>query len=647
MSTVVFTKQGTAATPTTGKVRLFMNTAGTLSSVDETGTVTIYGAGVTVEQVQDIIGGALVDTASIDMVYDDAADQIKANVLPAGVNHNALQNYIAAQHVDHSTVSVLAGTGMSGGGDISASRTLSIANTAVTPGTYGNATQIPSVTVNQQGQVTGVSTAAVSVTSASVSDFTEASQDAVGSALLDTTSVDFTYNDAANQISAVVLPAGVDHNALANFVANKHVDHSTVSITAGTGLTGGGDLTATRSLALSSVGTAGTYKSVTTDAQGRVIGGTNPTTLAGYGITDAQPVDGDLTALASLAGTGLIVRNAVDSAVVRTITAGTGLSVANGDGVSGNPTISLPATGTAGTYGAATSIPVLTTDAQGRITGVINTPIAIPSTQITDFVEASQDAVGGSLLNTASVAFTYNDAANQISAAVLPAGVDHNALTNYVANRHVDHSAVTISAGTGLTGGGDITASRALAIANTGAVAGTYGDASVYPVITVNAQGQITSATTQAIPGGTLSAKTSTVVTSTSNVTFTNISQLTLTLAANTTYYINYSFIGQTAAVTTGHAIAFGGGTVVPTSITGYVETATSTTAATRLNFIATTTANIFPSVAVVNTNQLINAELVVVVGAVGGTFIPQVRSEVNASQVTISVNSSVQANPL
>lgn len=32
---------------------------------------------------------------------------------------------------------------------------------------------------------------------------------------------------------------------------------------------------------------AGTYKSVTVDAQGHVTGGTNPTTLAGYGITDA------------------------------------------------------------------------------------------------------------------------------------------------------------------------------------------------------------------------------------------------------------------------------------------------------------------------------------------------------------------------
>lgn len=40
-------------------------------------------------------------------------------------------------------------------------------------------------------------------------------------------------------------------------------------------------------VSLTNVGTAGTYRSVTTDAQGRVTSGTNPTTVAGYGITDA------------------------------------------------------------------------------------------------------------------------------------------------------------------------------------------------------------------------------------------------------------------------------------------------------------------------------------------------------------------------
>ena len=40
-------------------------------------------------------------------------------------------------------------------------------------------------------------------------------------------------------------------------------------------------------ISLTNVGIAGTYKSVTVDAQGRVTAGTNPTTISGYGITDA------------------------------------------------------------------------------------------------------------------------------------------------------------------------------------------------------------------------------------------------------------------------------------------------------------------------------------------------------------------------
>ena len=68
-----------------------------------------------------------------------------------------------------------------------------------------------------------------------------------------------------------------------------------------------------------------------------------PTTLAGYGITDAQPLDSDLTALSGLSTTGLVARISAGSVAARSI-AGTAnqISVANGDGVSANPTISLP-----------------------------------------------------------------------------------------------------------------------------------------------------------------------------------------------------------------------------------------------------------------------------------------------------------------
>ena len=62
----------------------------------------------------------------------------------------------------------------------------------------------------------------------------------------------------------------------------------TITISAGIGLTGGGNLSANRTLSLATTGVnAGTYTKVTVDTYGRVTVGDNPTTLAGYGITDA------------------------------------------------------------------------------------------------------------------------------------------------------------------------------------------------------------------------------------------------------------------------------------------------------------------------------------------------------------------------
>lgn len=53
--------------------------------------------------------------------------------------------------------------------------------------------------------------------------------------------------------------------------------------------------------------------------------------------------DADTVAIAGLTGTGLIARTGTGTAAVRTITAGSGVTVTDGDGVSGNPTVSLDA----------------------------------------------------------------------------------------------------------------------------------------------------------------------------------------------------------------------------------------------------------------------------------------------------------------
>jgi len=311
--------------------------------------------------------------------------------------------------------------------------------------------EVASLLVAGSGISIAYNDASNSLTIASSGGYTnEDAQDAVGTILTDTASVDLVYNDAANTISASVIPGGVDHDQLLNYTANDHVDHSTVNISAGAGLNGGGDITASR-------------------------------------------------------------------------------------------TISMPNVGTAGSYGSASSIPVLTTDTQGRVSSVVDTNIAIPSTQITDFVEAVQDAVGTSYVDSASVDISYNDAGNTVSAVVIPGGVDHDQLLNFVANEHIDHSSVNISAGTGLTGGGDITTSRSLAIANTGVTASTYGSINQVPQLTVNAQGQLTSVSNVVINVPQLVALNSNITTTLN--TPQNATGLSFSVQANSKYKFKF-FVG-------------------------------------------------------------------------------------------------------
>lgn len=85
----------------------------------------------------------------------------------------------------------------------------------------------------------------------------------------------------------------------------------------------------------------------------------------------SQPLDSTLTAIAALTGTGIIVRSGSGDtdAVVRTITQSTGITVANGSGVAGNPTISITNSGvTAATYGSVTKSAILAINAQGQVT---------------------------------------------------------------------------------------------------------------------------------------------------------------------------------------------------------------------------------------------------------------------------------------
>ena len=99
---------------------------------------------------------------------------------------------------------------------------------------------------------------------------------------------------------------------------------------------------------------------VTTDTKGRVF----TLTEAAIQIAEAQV-------------TGLVADLASKADKATTITGADGCT--GGGDLSANRTITLPAVGTPGTYGNSTTVPVFTTDAKGRVTGVTPTPIAFPT----------------------------------------------------------------------------------------------------------------------------------------------------------------------------------------------------------------------------------------------------------------------------
>ena len=104
------------------------------------------------------------------------------------------------------------------------------------------------------------------------------------------------------------------------------------------------------------------------------------------------------------------------------ILVGDAFNVAQSTTMSGDATLSnigsltLSAAGTPGTYGNTTQLPIITTDTKGRVSSVSLSPI------------------------------------------------DHDSILNYVANKHIDHTGVSLIAGNGIlsTGLGDISASRTI-----------------------------------------------------------------------------------------------------------------------------------------------------------------------------------------
>ena len=142
------------------------------------------------------------------------------------------------------------------------------------------------------------------------------------------------------------------------------------------------------------------YTRVRVNSQGRVVGAELASTLSDYGITDAQPLDADLTSISDLQTLGILVRSGQGNVVTRQLTGGAGRIIFTvPDGSTQNPFIDLAdTTVVVGSYNteALTSVGTgsetvnatkFTVDRYGRLTAALTVPIATATegTKVADY----------------------------------------------------------------------------------------------------------------------------------------------------------------------------------------------------------------------------------------------------------------------